>query len=385
MTTKRPHDEGFGTAEFAARAEADRLLPAPAHPDLLDDRLRVLKEHLMSEIQHTKPAAGPEAATADTVPASRRRVRRWTLIITPLAAAAVAAAVLTAPGYRSEHRDVAEQATSKALLHSPSHRSEHGTVEPAPSQASLLLQNAADVVSRSAAVPVGHDQLVYIRSVKIGNGLFAEAPGKLRKPMNLQEWIPWSQHQAGAVAYGDSAPSRLNFPAPGTGMAMDPPYILIPLKNLAALPRDPDKALATIKTQIARQTENDYNTDGGRHHDDVSAPTLFQYLGGMFQESVDPQTTAFLYRVAARIPGTTVVPEAVDATGRHGVAITLDGGNEDRQEWIFDKSTYAFLGFRDVMQHDTANGKAGTVISVTAVLGRAVVDHAGDTSGKTAG
>ncbi|MEU1465551.1 hypothetical protein ABZ467_33825 [Streptomyces sp. NPDC005727] len=91
-----------------------------------------------------------------------------------------------------------------------------------------------------------------------------------------------------------------------------------------------------------------------------------------------PQTTAFLYRVAARIPGTTVVPDAVDAAGRHGVAITLDGQAEDRQEWIFDKSTYAFLGFRDVTREDTAIGKAGSVLQTTAVLERAVVDRVGE-------
>lgn len=123
--------------------------------------------------------------------------------------------------------------------------------------------------------------------------------------------------------------------------------------------------------------DNAENTKGNRRPS-VSMPWVFEYLGGMLQESVDPRTTAFPYRVAARIPGTTVVPDAVDAAGRPGVAITLEGQAEDRQEWIFDKSTYAFLGFRDVTQEDTAIGKAGSVLRTTAVLERAVVDRVGE-------
>ncbi|MHA6759429.1 hypothetical protein [Streptacidiphilus sp. PAMC 29251] len=121
---------------------------------------------------------------------------------------------------------------------------------------------------------------------------------------------------------------------------------------------------------------------GGKRPSSLNPQLVFGYLGGMLAESVDPQTTAFLYRVAALIPGTGVVPDAVDAAGRHGVAISIDGGARDREEWIFDKSTYAFLGFRQVTQDDTVIGKAGSVILVTAVLERTVVDHVGDTTSR---
>ncbi|MFE0508427.1 CU044_5270 family protein [Streptomyces sp. NPDC058964] len=378
MNAKTPHDDGFDATASAERADAARLLPAPAARDLPDDRLRVLKEHLMSEIHQSVPAAGPEAAAADAVAAPRRRRRRWVPVLAPLAAAAVAAAVLTAGvGHHSRHADVAR---------------------PAPSKASVLLENAAAVVSRAPAVKVGHHQYVYIRSVSAGrdNPLQAEwtdkhghvhkkyskAAEKLTKLESLREWIPWSRSQGGAQAYGDRAPERLDFPGPGEGTIGGPGHTLSPFEDLAALPRDPAAALRAIEADWQRQMDNAENTKGNRRPS-VNMPWVFEYLGGMLQESVDPQTTAFLYRVAARIPGTTVIPDAVDAAGRHGVAITLDGQAEDRQEWIFDRSTYAFLGFRDVTLEDTVIGKAGSVIETTAVLQRAVVDRVGEEPGRS--
>ncbi|MGY6024662.1 CU044_5270 family protein [Streptomyces spinosirectus] len=376
MNATTPHHDGSdaeASAESAQRADATRLLPLPALRDLPDDRLGVLKEHLMSEIRRSVPAAGPDAAAADAVAAPRRRKRRWMPVLAPLAAAAVAAAVLTTGvGHHDRHIDAAQ---------------------PAHSKATMLLENAADVVSRAPAVTVGRHQYVYIRSVSAGrdNPLqaqwtdkdgrvhkkYAKAAEKLSRLETLREWIPWSRSQAGAQAYGHKAPERLSFPGPGEGTVGGPGHTQSPYEDLAALPRDPAAALRAIEADWQRQVDNAENTKGGKRPA-VSMPWVFAYLGGMLQESVDPQTTAFLYRVAAQIPGTTVVPDAVDAAGRHGVAITLDGQAEDRQEWIFDKSTYAFLGFRDVTQEDTVIGKAGSVIETTAVLQRAVVDHVGE-------
>ncbi|MFF9178801.1 CU044_5270 family protein [Streptomyces sp. NPDC014793] len=375
MNAKTPHDDGFATTESAERADAARLLPAPAARDLPDDRLRVLKEHLMSEIHRSVPVAGPGAAATDPVSAPRGRRRRWIPVVAPLAAAAVAVTVLvTGVDHHSRPADARH-------------------ASPAPSEASLLLENAAAVVSRTPAVDVGRHQYVYVRSVSAGRdnplrGMwtdkdgrvhkeYSKEPEKLTEPETLREWIPWSRNQDGAQAYGDEAPERLEFPGPGQGTVGGPGHTQSPFEDLAALPRDPAAALRAIEADLHRQMDNAENTKGNRHPS-VNTPWVFEYLGGMLQESVDPRTTAFLYRVAARIPGTTVVPDAVDAVGRHGVAITLNGQAEDRQEWIFDKSTYAFLGFRDVTREDTAIGEAGSVIQTTAVLQRAVVDHVGD-------
>lgn len=409
MNAKTPHHDGSATAESAERADAARLLPSPAARDLPDDRMRVLKEHLMSEIHRSAPAARPDtfAAAGPATPATagpatsapagpatsagvgpgtsapasaarpKRRLRRWVPLVAPLAAAAVAAAVLTTG---ADHTARPADAT-----------------RPAPSKASLLLENAAALVSRAPAVTVGHDQYVYVRSVSAGrdNPLrgqwtdkhgtvhkeYSKTPEKLSKLETLREWIPWSRSQGVTQAYGDRAPELVELPGPGGGTVGGPGHTLSAYEDLATLPRDPAKALRAIETDLNKQMENGENTKGDQHgnaHPSSNTPWVFGYLGGMLQESVDPRTTAFLYRVAARIPGTTVVPDSVDAVGRHGVAITLDGGAQDRQEWIFDKSTYAFLGFRDVTKEDTVIGKAGSVLQTTAVLQRAVVNHVGD-------
>ncbi|MCX2922850.1 hypothetical protein [Streptomyces sp. NEAU-W12] len=91
-----------------------------------------------------------------------------------------------------------------------------------------------------------------------------------------------------------------------------------------------------------------------------------------------PETSAALYRAAVLIPGVDVVPEAVDAAGRHGVAVsrTHDG---ERTEWIFDRSTAQLLGERTVLVEDSAWGKAGTVVTSVALVDRGIVDEAGQT------
>ena len=199
------------------------------------------------------------------------------------------------------------------------------------------------MVSRAPAVPVGHDQFVFIRSEASGRtnpakpaGMdkqgnvrweYSEVAQKMSKLSSVREWIPWSQGQAGAQAISDDAPVRLNLPAPGHGLVGSIGHWQTPLENLAALPHDPAEALRTIEAQVRGQ----FGNSPKRGKDPAVAPSLlFEYLGGMFEESVDPQTTAFLYRVAARIPGTTVVPDAMDAAGRHGVAISVDGTHRDR-------------------------------------------------------
>jgi hypothetical protein len=90
---------------------------------------------------------------------------------------------------------------------------------------------------------------------------------------------------------------------------------------------------------------------------------------------------AAIYRAAALIPGVVEVPDSVDASGRHGVAVArVDPTDGVRTEWIFDKKTLSYLGEREVQVTDTKEIKPGTVLGYTAVITRAVVDQAGRTS-----
>ncbi|MGP4044708.1 CU044_5270 family protein [Streptomyces sp. 2A115] len=106
---------------------------------------------------------------------------------------------------------------------------------------------------------------------------------------------------------------------------------------------------------------------------------MFVLVGDLLKQSiVPPEQSAALFRAVARIPGVTVIEDAVDAAGRRGVAIARkDPDNPSRDEWIFDKETREFLGERSVATDDYSDVKEGTVTSNTAVLRRAVVDEAG--------
>jgi hypothetical protein len=135
-------------------------------------------------------------------------------------------------------------------------------------------------------------------------------------------------------------------------------------RQLASLPTDPDALLSKI-----------YDLTQGRG--DGSDAEAFTYIGDLLRESIaPPDVTAALYRAAAKIPGVIVVPDAVDAAGRHGFGVAHVSQGE-RSEWIFDSRTMQYLGEREYLVEDTPGGKAGMLTGTTAVITRGVVDKAG--------
>ncbi|GIE31271.1 hypothetical protein Ait01nite_043160 [Actinoplanes italicus] len=130
------------------------------------------------------------------------------------------------------------------------------------------------------------------------------------------------------------------------------------------LPDDPGELLAKI-----------YAESGNRGHSPDGQ--AFTVIGDLLAESLlSPETTAALYRAAARIPGVELVPDAVDAAGRHGVAVARTEQSR-RREWIFDRATGQYLGERSYLVEDTEYGRAGMLMSTTAETTRAVVGKIG--------
>ncbi|MFV2117565.1 hypothetical protein ACE14D_03610, partial [Streptomyces sp. Act-28] len=72
-----------------------------------------------------------------------------------------------------------------------------------------------------------------------------------------------------------------------------------------------------------------------------------------------------------------------DAAGREGVAVARTAHGRQTQ-WVFDRTTYAFLGERTVLTEDGDAGPAGTVVGTSAVLVKAAVDRVGETPAVTA-
>ncbi|MFG3495956.1 CU044_5270 family protein [Streptomyces sp. NPDC047928] len=136
---------------------------------------------------------------------------------------------------------------------------------------------------------------------------------------------------------------------------------------LAKLTTDPDDLLAKIYKE----------TEGMGNSRDQQA---FTTIGDLLGESFPPvELHAALFKAAAKIPGVVVVPDAVDAVGRHGVAVArLDEPSGQREEWIFDKKTHVFLGKRTVQVNRAPEHadllKPGTVLSTNAIMKRAIVD-----------
>jgi hypothetical protein len=86
---------------------------------------------------------------------------------------------------------------------------------------------------------------------------------------------------------------------------------------LTTLPTDPDALLATIRAAVG--------VPAGSKPGAVPDPDMevFSIIGGLLSQAgmLPPQLGGALYRAAARIPGVTLVADAVDAAGRHGIGV----------------------------------------------------------------
>ncbi|WP_448320259.1 CU044_5270 family protein, partial [Streptomyces sp. CO7] len=148
----------------------------------------------------------------------------------------------------------------------------------------------------------------------------------------------------------------------------EPAYLNAPTYDyLATLPTDPDALLEKIYKE----------TKGMGNSPDQQA---FTTIGDLLHESLPPaQLNTALYKAAADIPGVVQVKDAIDAAGRHGIAVArLDETSGTRTEWVFDPDTYTYLGERTVQvrPHGGDSGliKPGTVLYTQAVIVRQAVD-----------
>jgi hypothetical protein len=312
-------------------AELARLLPAPAERDLREGRHHVLKEHLMSEIRlMSSPPAGARPA---------RGRRRPALALTAMAAAAVAAVTV-----------VALQPAS--------------TPAPGPSSpAARLLAQVAGATASQPAPQVRDSQFSYIRSwVSFESCLVSLRHGRpftrcgLEKPHERQIWQSVSNLCVTGLLreYGQDTPLTSHYQCPYPGDVHDPTY-----RFLQRLPTSPRALLRFIERNMQGRQPNPQGA--------------FNTIGDLIREAIaPPRVSAALYRAAALIPGVTVVKDATDAIGRHGIAVAWTSHGV-RYEWIFSKRTHLFLGEEDI------NTAHGTTVGSAAVIQRAFVAHPGQT------
>jgi hypothetical protein len=302
--------------------------------DLPPGRHQLLKERLMTEIRHEDPAPA-------------RSGNKW--LRPAIAAAAVATAVaVTFVSLPSGGEAASPAAPNEAA--SPV----------ATNDVVALLENVALAAEHEKAPDdIRDDQFVYVES-KVSYMTFEEGKAPERAPIHKREiWLSVDGTLPGLLEEDRDHDAHMVLKPGKSGIPTSTDY-----RNLQTLPTDPDKMLDWLHK----------NSEGGKSADQ----NAFVLVGDLSQESLlPPEVGAALYRAAAEIPGVTVVQDAVDAEGRHGVAVAREDDGV-REELIFDPKTYEFLGEREVVVGDTEDGlKKGMVMGVSAILERTVVDKAG--------
>ncbi|MFC8451954.1 CU044_5270 family protein [Kitasatospora sp. NPDC057223] len=338
--------------------ELGRLLPAPALPELSTDRRRLLRGHLMSEINEA-----PQPV--------RSRGRRYGWVALPALAGGLAlAVVLSGGGGGTPAAPPLAQAPQESQLH-------------AAPVAAVLLDQAAQAAEKKPDAKPGKGQFVYVKSLEaFGSSNEATGETSLGTPHQREIWLSVDGTQWGLLIDGSRPPAtgkkkeaneaRPGIPAPRTdgGLWLEPnrsPGLNGPTyEYLAGLPTDPAALLEKIYTETKGQ---------GSSPDQEAFVTIGDLLRGQI---APPAVSAALYRAAARIPGVTTIDGVPAGSGRTGVAVAhVDG--DVRTEWIFDRSSYEFLGEREVVAAEGSRwGKPGTVTGQSTALSRAVVDAAGD-------
>jgi hypothetical protein len=321
-------------------AELAGLLPRPAERDLPGGRQELLKEHLMSELH---AVSGPGASRSGR-PRPRRSVRAAATVAGVAGVAAAAALV-----------------TTSLSGHAPSPR---GVARPAaPVTAAHLLDQVAAAAARRPRLVVRPGQWEYMR-IEIAQTRYPAA-ALLTHLLERRQWLS---------VRGWCHPGLVEEPAQGLNHVslgnqdshgpcqVKPGFYNPTLAWIQSLPVRPHALLRRLRALTSAW------------HGRAQDGQMLDAIGSLFQTSiVPPALGAALFRTAALIPGTSVAPNVVNATGRPGVAVvfTLPGATV-RDEWIFAKDTLEWIGDRNVLISND------NVVAVTAVVDRAIVNRRGE-------
>ncbi|MFG2949117.1 CU044_5270 family protein [Streptomyces adustus] len=290
--------------------------------DLPPGRHLLLKEHLMTEILRAQDS-----------PRTRRAWLRPALVAGAVAAVCVLAFTLVAPSVGDDRAAASRPVTARALLESMAVAAEHRD----------------DGFGKAR-----DDQFMYV-----DKELFAAQPakstGRARPPYRLEAWLGVDSHYRQLVKVNGQAVRSVS----------------ITYAEPSVLPADAEGMYTWLREQGAKV--------GHLRGTELVTGSMFTAASDLLDDGLlSAKQTAALYRAVARIPGVTVAGNAVDAAGRPGAVLAhQEQGGYGREEWIFDRKTYGLLGTRFVYTEDHGAHKKGSVDDSTAILGRAIVDKAG--------
>src|SRR6266566_497887 len=346
-----------------------RLLPAER--DLPAARKQILKEHLMTELRRAdaQPGQAGQPGQPGTTRPRTRRPRRRTILVTGavLTAAAVVAAAVVG---------------TRAAQHGPPPPPAVPTAPAAPpATAAQLLAKIAAAAARQPNPVVRDSDFAYIRSMGAGTVIsvsHGHMTSYMEKVHERQIWLPVANLCVTGLLIESGERSPISpflivngkidrHPPPGMGG----PDITCPSEGhlgdatyrlLQSIPTQPDALLAYLKA--------------GKKWTNDDPPTE---IGDLIGEAiVPPALAAALYRLAATLPGATLVPHATNAAGRPGIGIIWTSKTAKqvyKNEWIFDKTTLQYIGQRD---YDPVTGK---LTGESAILQRAFTAKAGQLPG----
>ncbi|MFI1012290.1 CU044_5270 family protein [Streptomyces sp. NPDC020965] len=324
--------------ERSDRERATRVLPPVDHPELTPARVHARRQHLLNEF-------GGHASRSAPI----RRLFPGRRMVLVLGAATAVGATVFALGLGTDGTTARQDGP------------------PASAASVQWLEKAALAANAKPILPVRADQYSYVKVVGHTTVLSEKEGGgmeRLREDESMEQWTSVNGSERTMQRKGGN--DQLLPDPQGKANLNSPTY-----NFLAALPTDPAVLLKRIHDDAVK------NHGGGSDSTTGPDQQAFVTIGDLLRGSVaPPATTAALYRAAALIPGVVTVPDAVDATGRHGTAVARVHDGE-RTEWIFDKSTVRLLGERTVLTKDNAWGKAGTVVTSVALMTSGIVDRAG--------
>lgn len=255
----------------------------------------------------------------------------------------------TVPPRRTGYQVLAAAAAAAALAGGAYVALPHGNPHGVRLTASEVLIRGARVADTAVSTPPRQDQYEYLKFVESANG----------KTKTVEEWLPQSATAQGIVHTNGKFDYVIE--AWDTGLTQYalthstyPNYAF-----LASLPTDPATVLQAINAN-------------GKHQTPAMTPTersFVNVVGLVADQIVPPKLAASIYRALAALPDITIDQNAVDAAGRHGVAVGTTGADGIRTELIFDPTSFTLIGTRFVPP------AAGP--SLDAIVAQGIVDSAG--------
>lgn len=256
---------------------------------------------------------------------------------------------------------------------------------PSTASAQVLLERAAQVISRHRWRPLRPGEYFYAREVASDPGRNGRASGR---PTFIQSvWVgpngfarlvqtgPDTVIPDGDVLIFHATAQQLETEGQRerTGAhlrilayAQKFRWVNLDYQQLIQLPTDPSTLLQYIEQHA---------TGGGPRFSDI-----FSYAqallggGGTGGAPLPPKVSAAMYRVIARLPGMRLIGPTRDPLGRAGVAVGLFFKHQSgRIELIFNPKTGVLLGERQISLSRKDGAPPGTVIAWSAIEDQGVV------------